>query len=268
MYELSIQHLSCCGSFTGKERDSESGNDYFGARYYASTMGRWTSPDPSNWGIDFYNPQTWNHYTYALNNPLRMIDPNGLWPTWVHKDIIERAFPGLSKEQQQILENASKGVDKDQSTEGAYKHGMANGDDPNGEDDSERSADFIVENEHEAEESQQQWLDSGHTGISPAALQAFGNALHTITDETSPSHEGQQEWYGLKSPWAWPGDAWHFLREACPGSICSGNARRQQDAVDRARTAFWFVFYVMSPDNSSVTTTETDTLPDGTIRIQ
>lgn len=30
---------------TGKERDSESGNDYFGARYYASTMGRWLSPD-------------------------------------------------------------------------------------------------------------------------------------------------------------------------------------------------------------------------------
>ena len=30
---------------TGKERDTESGNDYFGARYYASTMGRWLSPD-------------------------------------------------------------------------------------------------------------------------------------------------------------------------------------------------------------------------------
>ncbi|HET6207769.1 MAG TPA: RHS repeat-associated core domain-containing protein, partial [Terracidiphilus sp.] len=30
---------------TGKERDSESGNDYFGARYYASTMGRFLSPD-------------------------------------------------------------------------------------------------------------------------------------------------------------------------------------------------------------------------------
>jgi hypothetical protein len=30
---------------TGKERDTESGNDYFGARYYASSMGRWLSPD-------------------------------------------------------------------------------------------------------------------------------------------------------------------------------------------------------------------------------
>jgi RHS repeat-associated protein len=32
--------------FTGKERDSETGNDYFGARYFASTMGRFLSPDP------------------------------------------------------------------------------------------------------------------------------------------------------------------------------------------------------------------------------
>jgi RHS repeat-associated protein len=32
--------------FTGKERDSESGLDYFGARYYGSNMGRWMSPDP------------------------------------------------------------------------------------------------------------------------------------------------------------------------------------------------------------------------------
>jgi RHS repeat-associated protein len=31
--------------FTGKERDTESGNDYFGARYYASSMGRFMSQD-------------------------------------------------------------------------------------------------------------------------------------------------------------------------------------------------------------------------------
>ena len=33
--------------FTGKERDSESGLDDFGARYYASTMGRFMKPDPN-----------------------------------------------------------------------------------------------------------------------------------------------------------------------------------------------------------------------------
>ena len=65
--------------FTGKDRDSESGNDYFGARYYSSTTGRFISADPG-WFLvaDPSNPQTWNQYSYALNNPLRFIDPTGM----------------------------------------------------------------------------------------------------------------------------------------------------------------------------------------------
>jgi RHS repeat-associated protein len=67
---------------TGKERDTESGNDYFGARYYASSMGRWMSPD---WGpfpmpVPFAlreNPQSLNLYNYVLNNPLTSVDRNG-----------------------------------------------------------------------------------------------------------------------------------------------------------------------------------------------
>ena len=63
--------------FTGKERDSESGLDYFGARYYASTMGRWLSPDKPFADQHATNPQSWNLYEYGRNNPLRNIDPNG-----------------------------------------------------------------------------------------------------------------------------------------------------------------------------------------------
>ena len=61
---------------TGKERDTESGNDYFGARYYASTMGRFMSPDS---GIDQHpeDPQSWNLYAYGRNNPLVLVDPSG-----------------------------------------------------------------------------------------------------------------------------------------------------------------------------------------------
>jgi RHS repeat-associated protein len=61
--------------FTGKERDSESGLDYFGARYYAWTLGRFQSPDPVPGKV--INPQSWNRYTYFLNNPLFYIDPDG-----------------------------------------------------------------------------------------------------------------------------------------------------------------------------------------------
>jgi RHS repeat-associated protein len=68
--------------FTGKERDTESGNDYFGARYYASTMGRFMSPD---WSAKIEpipysklgDPQTLNLYAYVGNNPMTRFDADG-----------------------------------------------------------------------------------------------------------------------------------------------------------------------------------------------
>ena len=63
--------------FTGQERDAETGLDYFGARYYRAEIGRFTTVDPGHVGGDVGNPQTWNAYVYAGNNPLRNIDPDG-----------------------------------------------------------------------------------------------------------------------------------------------------------------------------------------------
>jgi len=61
--------------FTGKERDAETGLDYFGARYLSAAQGRFTSPDPlPGWRKD---PQSWNMYAYGRNNPLRYVDPDG-----------------------------------------------------------------------------------------------------------------------------------------------------------------------------------------------
>ena len=65
--------------FTGKERDAESGLDNFGARYMASTMGRFMSPDPINLTEErLLNPSnTLNKYAYAANNPLKYVDDDG-----------------------------------------------------------------------------------------------------------------------------------------------------------------------------------------------
>ena len=66
-------------NFTGKERDAETGLDYFGARYMSSPQGRFTSPDPLLNSGRLDDPQSWNRYAYAGNNPLRYIDPTGLY---------------------------------------------------------------------------------------------------------------------------------------------------------------------------------------------
>jgi RHS repeat-associated protein len=64
--------------FTGHERDSETGLDYFGARYYRPQMGRFTTVDPKRASARLREPQTFNRYAYARNSPLLYIDPVGL----------------------------------------------------------------------------------------------------------------------------------------------------------------------------------------------
>jgi len=94
MYDGSVQRACPTHKFTGKERDAESGLDNFGARYNASTMGRFMSGDPyeivirKNQGKSaneqkqllesfIANPQAWNKYAYGLNNPLKNVDVGG-----------------------------------------------------------------------------------------------------------------------------------------------------------------------------------------------
>jgi RHS repeat-associated protein len=72
--------------FTGKKRDTETGLDYFGARYYSNGLGRWVSADWSATPIpvpyaDFGDPQSLNLYQFVGGNPASKADPDGHWPT-------------------------------------------------------------------------------------------------------------------------------------------------------------------------------------------
>lgn len=57
--------------YTGKERDEETGLYYYGVRYYAPWLGKWTSSDPIGIKSDL------NLYTYVRDNPIRLVDPDG-----------------------------------------------------------------------------------------------------------------------------------------------------------------------------------------------
>jgi len=112
--------------FTGKERDAETGLDYFGARYFSSAQGRFTSPDEFKGGglfdpttgksaetigplpyADITDPQTLNKYAYVRNNPLRYIDPDG-HDTW---DIVKGAFNAFTSDNQFGVGRSANGND-------------------------------------------------------------------------------------------------------------------------------------------------------------
>jgi RHS repeat-associated protein len=80
--ELSVSSTLRWGSwqiYDGTAVDRLVGLDFFGARYFSGAQGRFTSTDPLLNSGHPANPQTWNRYSYALNNPLRYTDPTGMY---------------------------------------------------------------------------------------------------------------------------------------------------------------------------------------------
>jgi len=79
-------------SFTRQDQDVVTGSAGTGTydflfRKYDPAAGRWLSPDPSGWGaVDQTTPQSLNRYAYVQNNPMSMIDPEGLDCAWQNGD--------------------------------------------------------------------------------------------------------------------------------------------------------------------------------------
>jgi RHS repeat-associated protein len=187
--------------FTGKERDAESGLDYFGARHNSSALGRFMSVDPSVVSIDWFIPQSLNRYAYTYNNPLRFVDHNGKWPTEIHKQIIDSAFPGLSLAQKSELKRISAWVDRASGQTQAHNHEHAMkspGEDPTA---ARRAIDQNIQSHEQAAQKMEGGTPEHASDIKNGALDEFGQALHTVADRTSPTHTDSsgnpQEWPGV-----------------------------------------------------------------------
>jgi RHS repeat-associated protein len=104
--------------FTGYERDNETRLDYAQARYYSSTQGRFTSPDPLLSSAQTAAPQSWNRYAYVGSNPLAYIDPEGMSTVSLSQQLQQQQqqqdieaqtraqFPTFNQADQQVVNQA------------------------------------------------------------------------------------------------------------------------------------------------------------------
>jgi len=92
--------------FTGKDRDRETAQDYFGARYYRADLGRFTTIDPAmTIKENLVDPQRWNRYAYVTNNPLKYTDPDGKNPLLIAGGIGAAVYGGFA-----IYQNVRSGA--------------------------------------------------------------------------------------------------------------------------------------------------------------
>jgi RHS repeat-associated protein len=182
--------------YTGREFDSDTGLYYYRARWYDPQVGRFISEDPIGLAGGI------NQFAYVRNAPINSIDPTGLWSTEAHNEIIEQAFKYcLSESQRRRLKDASRYVDRaeNQDESHAYQHSMRASNES--VEHAKRNAEIFVDtHEWSARTRAPLGCKEGYDKISGEALWEMGQALHTIMDATSPSHEGFQMWHGPPFP--------------------------------------------------------------------
>jgi len=184
--------LSCCplyairytpdeDRFTGQYYDSEINEYYLRARQYDPHIGRFTARDL----IDgkFEEPLTLHKYLYCINNPINRIDPEGLWGTAIHNQIIDAAYIPFSKKIREQIYEGSRWCDGIfyQDAEDAYAHAMRA---PwqSIEEAQEVMWRFVFQNLR----SYKEYLNSGRKDL---AYEHLGRAMHPIMDWTCAAHD-------------------------------------------------------------------------------
>ncbi|MFZ3136094.1 MAG: RHS repeat-associated core domain-containing protein [Thermodesulfovibrionales bacterium] len=121
--------------FIGKEKDKETGLYYFGARYMDPKIGRFINPDTigpvdqrtskTNYQV-LLNPQRLNPYAYALNNPYKYVDQDGMFAVVIHKRITIATLTnkGFSQRAAERVAQGNAYVDRPSNQLSNYQHSM------------------------------------------------------------------------------------------------------------------------------------------------
>lgn len=177
------QHLA----FQAMERNDGVAQHYDHARTQHNNVGRFLSTDRIPGTLR--DSQSWNRYSFARNNPTRLIDSDGFYPREIHEEILRRAFPGLNHAQLASLFRGSRRADAlipGQLPSHAHEHAMS------------RSSESPDEARNRATNDYLSWISAARTlqtqGDTNGALEALGHAIHVAVDAISPAHAGFQVW--------------------------------------------------------------------------
>ena len=141
-------------------------------------------------------------YAYVGNDPVSLVDHDGNYPTAIHEQIVDRAFPGLTAQQRQTLKSASYWMDHSATSQMKshnHEHFMkSRGQNPAAAAAAARS---YIQNQSQAAQAIQGERPQNVASLEKDALTAVGNAIHTATDGTSPAHVdangNPRDWGGI-----------------------------------------------------------------------
>jgi RHS repeat-associated protein len=165
-------------AFTGHQRDTESGLDYMMARYYSSSLGRFTAVDPGD-DANQQEPQSWNGYVYVRDNPIDSTDPTGQLSKELHAQFSANVLGGMGFDSGAIARIVEANVRQDYYHTGSrvawHAHATGWG----------STAGIRANAQRYADKQMLKAVRAAQAGDEDGAYRYLGKGVHTIQDLVS-----------------------------------------------------------------------------------